>query len=229
MLAPNKLTIGLTGGIGSGKSTVAELFRQRDIAIIDADVIAREVVEKDSPALKAIEAHFGEDFLCDGELNRQRLREHIFNHPQDKKWLEHLLHPLIRKTMLKEINDSKSPYCILVIPLLIENLPHPLVKRILLVDAPEALQLARATKRDKAHEAEIKKIIAAQMARDKRLMHTDDVILNDGHLDNLNVSVEKLHQVYLLLADNLERHGSPPHESLPRHVSLDGDDGAKGT
>lgn len=195
-LTPNKLTIGLTGGIGSGKSTVAELFRKRGIAVIDADIIARQVVEKGSQALDAIEAHFGHDFLHNGELNRKRLREHIFNHPQDKKWLDRLLHPLIRQAILKEINASDSPYCLLVIPLLIENLPNPLVKRILLVDAPEALQLARATKRDKVHEDEIKKIIAAQAARDKRFMHADDVIVNDGHLADLDAEVEKLHQLY---------------------------------
>ena len=186
---PNKLTIGLTGGIGSGKSTVAKLFHKRGIAIIDADVIARQVVKKGSLALDAIKAHFGDAFLYDGKLNRQRLREHIFNHPQDKEWLERLLHPLIRQAMLKEINNSNSPYCLLVIPLLIENLPNPLVKRILLVDAPEALQLARATERDKAHEDEIKKIIAAQIARDKRLMQADDVILNEGHLEDLERAI----------------------------------------
>lgn len=209
---PNKLTIGLTGGIGSGKSTVAALFHEYGIAVIDADMIAREIVEKGSEALLAIEAHFGNDFLHNGILNRQRLREHIFNHPKEKKWLEHLLHPLIRQAMLKKINEASSPYCLLVIPLLIENLPNPLVKRILLVDAPEALQLARATKRDKAHEAEIKKIIAAQVTRDKRLMHADDVILNEGHLSSLKAQVVKLHQAYLLLADKLERHGPPLHK-----------------
>lgn len=196
----HKLTIGLTGGIGSGKSVVATLFKQHGVTVIDADDIAKKVVEPGRPALLDIKAHFGEDYLLDGKLNRTRLREHIFNLPEEKKWLENLLHPLIRQEMLDEINAATTPYCIVVIPLLIENHPHPLIKRILVVDTDESRQIQRTLSRDKTSEESVKKILEAQASREERLRLADDVIVNTSDLQSLEAQVAALHKKYLALS-----------------------------
>lgn len=195
----NKLTIGLTGGIGSGKSVVANLFHQKGITIIDTDIIARQVVAPNTPGLQAIIEHFGDQFLTAGQLDRGRLREFIFQHPQEKQWLENLLHPLIRIEMLEQINAASSPYCIVVIPLLIENHPHPLIQRILVVDAPETMQIQRTVSRDQISPTLAKQIIAAQASREERLKVADDVIDNTTDLASLAHAVEQLHEKYLSL------------------------------
>src|SRR6185437_11255956 len=156
--------IGLTGGIGSGKSTVAALFKEYGIELIDADLIAREAVSPQSPALKKIAKRFGERLIdADGSLNRRALREIIFQDQPSRIWLEALLHPLIRDEIIKRSKAAKSPYCITVIPLLKLREDYPILNRILVVDAPESLQISRIQKRDQVEEAQAKAIVDSQI------------------------------------------------------------------
>jgi dephospho-CoA kinase len=199
-----KVVIGLTGGIGSGKTTVANIFADLGIDIIDADIAARKVVEPNSSALTQISQHFGLQFLqADGTLNRPLLRSKIFSNEQDKLWLNNLLHPMIRQTMIKEIKQSKSVYCLLVAPLLIENNLQGLVDRILVVDINEDEQIRRAVLRDPSSKEEIIKIIASQIPKMERLQHADDIIDNtQKDLSMIKSSVIKLDQKYRNLAMN---------------------------
>lgn len=193
--------IGLTGGICSGKSTVAALFENKDITVIDADIIAREVVMPDTLALSKITEHFGPSVLQpDGTLNRQKLRQLIFDNAAERIWLERLLHPLIRQKMALDALQSTSPYTMLMIPLLIENLPHPGIQRILVIDVPEALQLQRIIDREQLSMENAKKILIAQAPRATRLQHADDVICNEQNIEFLRHEVDRLHQLYLSLA-----------------------------
>lgn len=195
------LVIGLTGGIGSGKSTVASLFAERGIAIIDADSIAKALTESDQPAFSTIVSHFKENVLSHhGKLNRAKLREIIFNHPDERHWLEKLLHPLIEKELKQQIKQIASPYCIAVIPLLIEVESYSFINRILIVDTKEYLQVERTMLRDKAEKNIIETIIQTQASREKRLAKAHDIIVNDGLLADLIPQVEKLHQFYLKIA-----------------------------
>lgn len=183
--------VGLTGGIGSGKTTVANMFAQLGIDIIDADIVARQVVEPNTPALLSIIEHFGDDYLDgSGQLNRALLRSRIFSFPKDKAWLNQLLHPIIRNKILEDIKLSNSAYCLLVAPLLLENKLDNLVDRVLVIDIKESVQMIRTLKRDTSGEAEIKSIIASQMSRNKRLAAADDVIDN-SHCD-LNLTKEQV-------------------------------------
>ncbi|MFH1333732.1 MAG: dephospho-CoA kinase [Pseudomonadota bacterium] len=190
--------VGLTGGIGCGKTTVAKLFREHDITIIDADQIAREVVAAGSPALKKIEEKFGPEILQkDGSLDRQKLRDIIFNDDRAKKWLESLLHPLIRKQMLQRGKAAKSPYVIFMIPLLIESLEaYSFLDRILVIDAPLELQIQRVKERDQTPRETIQKIIRTQVSRAERLKRADDVIDNSKDLKHLKHQVDQLHTKY---------------------------------
>jgi dephospho-CoA kinase len=196
------LIIGLTGGIGSGKSTVAELFAEKGIPILDADLIARELTRPGQAALQAIKNHFGADaFYKDGTLNRSALRTIVFNQPSERQWLEQLLHPLIRERITDEAahlarSPFPPPYCIVVIPLLLETQSYPFINRILVVDAPEHLQLERIMSRDQASVEDAKAIIATQLEREKRLAHANDIILNEGGLTDLIPQVDKLHTQY---------------------------------
>lgn len=195
-----KLYIGITGGIGSGKSEVTQRFERLGINVIDTDVVAREVVTVDTPALKAIAEHFGGSILLDtGELNRAKLRDVIFKYPSEKKWLEALLHPIIRTAIVEQLQAAHSPYVILSSPLLLETDQHKLVDRILVVDAPPELQIARATARDNNTEEQIKNIINTQLQRDERLAKADDIIVNHNSLIDLQNQVEKQHDFYLSL------------------------------
>jgi dephospho-CoA kinase len=195
------LTIGLTGGICSGKSTVAALFENKGIMVIDADIIAREVVMPDTLALSHIVEHFGKTVLHpEGTLNRQALRQLIFDNSAERIWLERLLHPLIRQKMILDAQQSTSPYTILMIPLLIESLPHPGIQRILVVDVPETLQLQRVMDREQLSMENAKKILIAQAPRAKRLQHADDVICNEQSIESLRHYVDELHQLYLSLS-----------------------------
>ncbi|MDD1791982.1 dephospho-CoA kinase [Enterovibrio makurazakiensis] len=200
--------IGVTGGIGSGKTTVANLFGDKGIDIVDADIIARQVVERGSDGLNAIAAKFGETMLDDtGELNRAALREHVFSHPEDKDWLNALLHPKIRHEMRTQTQQALSPYCLLVIPLLVENGLQALCDRVLVVDVPEHTQIERASRRDSVSNEQVKRILAAQATRDDRLALADDVIVNECTQDELSRQVDQLHLQYLTLAgQDTENH-----------------------
>lgn len=192
--------IALTGGIGAGKSTVAKLFAAHHIPIIDADVIARELTEPNRPAYHAIIQHFKkENLLIDGTLNRSALKTIIFNHPHERLWLENLLHPLIIAEMTSRLNEIEAPYCIMVIPLLSSIERYPFINRVLVVDTPEILQLERVTLRDHITVDEAKRIMNTQLERDHRLTLADDIIINDGSVDDLTEQVNTLHQQYLVL------------------------------
>lgn len=185
--------IGLTGGIGSGKSLVAGRFAELGITVVNADTVAREVVAKDEPALDAIRAHFGEDIvLPSGELDRRKLRGIIFNDPSQKKWLEELLHPIIRLRIIDQLRAATSPYAILESPLLLETDQHLLVEKIIVVNVDEATQIARASARDGADVAQIKNIIASQMPRAEKLQKADFVIDNSGSKESTFLQVETL-------------------------------------
>lgn len=202
--------IGLTGGIGSGKTTVAQYFSALGIPIIDADEIARYLTSHDPKTLAAITAHFGQTILNpQGQIDRHRLREIVFQHPSEKQWLETLLHPMIFQEIKLKIAQLKSPYVIIVIPLLIETQARSLVQRVLVVDCPEDIQLARVTKRDGTDSETINRIIKQQASRTERLTIADDVILNDGSLSVLQEAVQVLHQKYLQLAASSSSSASP--------------------
>lgn len=194
--------VGVTGGIGSGKTTVTNLFQEHGITIVDADVIARHIMDTGSPALAAVEQRFGTEALNDnGSLNRVWLRERIFNHPEDKQWLNALTHPLIRERLLRELKTARSPYVILSAPLLVENRLTQLCDRVLVVDASEATQVARTLRRDDVSEAQVLAIIEAQATRQQRFDAADNIINNDGDRSLLATEVERLHEIYLGLAD----------------------------
>jgi dephospho-CoA kinase len=191
-------TVGLTGGIGSGKSAASDHFQTLGIHVVDADVVAREVVAPGQPALAEIVKHFGSDIMSvNGHLDRAKLRQRIFSNNSEKAWLEALLHPLIRQEIKRQLSASESPYAILVSPLLFETNQHQLVNRTLLIDVPEALQLSRASSRDQNSLEQIQKIIDSQLPRNVKLSRADDVIVNDKTLDELKRSVEKQHAIYL--------------------------------
>jgi dephospho-CoA kinase len=197
-----KTIIGLTGGIGSGKTTVANIFAELGINIVDADIVAREVVAPNSKALKEISQHFGQHFIQqDGSLDRALLRSRIFSSDNDKNWLNGLLHPLIRAELLAQINQTSSLYCLLVAPLLIENNLHQMVSRVLVVDIPEEEQIARVANRDTSSVNEIKRIIASQLSRETRISYADDVIENQSsELSVIKEKVIKLDQKYRTLS-----------------------------
>ena len=193
--------VGLTGGIGSGKSAASAWFESQCIVVVDADVVAREVVQKGQPALKDIHQAFGDWVLqADGELNRRALREHIFKAPEARKVLEQITHPAIRSSIIQQLAQADSPYAILVSPLLFETNQHELTQRTLLIDASEELQILRASQRDGQNEEQIKKIIAAQMPRLRKQQIADDIVLNDGHLDHLYQHLQSMHEKYLAMA-----------------------------
>ncbi len=192
--------IGLTGGIGTGKSTVCKLFAERGVAVIDADAVAKELVALDQPALQAIVQEFGKGIIdAKGRLRRDRLRSIVFSDPERRKRLEKLLHPLILKEMLSRANRAGGPYCILCIPLLVETDQSSAVDRVLVVDAPEALQIQRVMERDHLTIDEIKAIMHAQASREDRLEAADDVIMNASDMTKLAEQVNALHQKYLAL------------------------------
>lgn len=197
------LIIGLTGGIGSGKSEVSRRFQSLGIVVVDADEVARLVVEPGQPALAAIAEHFGGDILSrDGRLNRALLRKIIFSDPEEKRWLEGLLHPLINQEIRRQLASADSPYAILSSPLLLETRQHELVDRILVIDASEALQVARASSRDGNTIEQIEAIMATQLNREMRISKADDIIHNHGDLPELDQQVNALHQKYMALTAN---------------------------
>lgn len=197
------LIIGLTGGIGSGKSTVANEFKALGIEVIDADKVARQVVERGQPALEEIKTYFGSDIVDDtGALNRSVLRNIIFKSEHKKQWLNALLHPLIRDKMLNDIAMANSSYVILEAPLLFENNLNQYTKYNLVVDMIEESQIKRAAKRDGSSESQIKAIVDAQMSREKRLTKADFVIdNNENGIDTLRLQVKNLHSTFLTFLD----------------------------
>ncbi|MCQ4262394.1 dephospho-CoA kinase [Stutzerimonas stutzeri] len=197
--------LGLTGGIGSGKTAVADRFASLGAHVVDADQAARWVVESGRPALQQIVEHFGEDVLLQsGELDRATLRQRIFDDPAERQWLEKLLHPLIRAEVAQQLALADSSYAIMVSPLLIESGQYRQVGRVLVVDVPESLQIARTTARDQASEEQVRAILSAQVQREERLKHADDVLVNDRDLSWLGVEVERLHRFYLTLRGGQE-------------------------
>lgn len=197
------LKVGLTGGMGAGKSTVSGMFEMLGATVIDADLIAKALTEKGQPAALHIIDHFG-SVITDRpeEINRKKLKELIFSNPSEKKWLEEYLHPLILKTMKAQSEQAKSPYAILVIPLLQETrTSHALVDRVLVIDTPMHLQLKRIQARDHLNEQEAKKILNTQAHAKERLAIADDVICNDNGKNKLQTQVDRLHTLYLELAE----------------------------
>lgn len=205
----SEFIIGLTGGVAAGKSEVTRRFEARGIAIADADLAARQVVEPGRPALARVVETFGADVLqADGRLDRRRLREHVFADADARHRLEAILHPAIREHLAVQCRNAAGPYAIAAIPLLTEvggRAAYPWLDRILLVDAPVELQHARLMRRDDIDEALAAKMIAAQAGRAERRALADEVVLNDGHPEHLDAAVERLDAYYRTLA---ARHAS---------------------
>lgn len=199
--------VGLTGGIGSGKTQASDWFAKQGITIIDADIIAREVVQAGSPTLQKIVDKFGDWVLDDsnngGEMNRRAMREYVFGRPQALMDLEQITHPAIRETAKEYLENAKSTYVIMVAPLLLEGSEAGLVNlcnRILVIDTSEALQLARASQRDGQTKERIEHIMANQLSRQERLSKADDVVENVGSLEDLYQQLKPLHEQYLKMA-----------------------------
>jgi dephospho-CoA kinase len=197
------LVVGLTGGIGSGKTTVAQAFARLDVPLIDTDVIARELVAPGLPALKAIVSHFGNSFLTrDGELDRPKLREIVFSSAEQRAELERILHPRIREVVQSRLAELDVPYCLIIIPLLSETGGYPFLDRVLLVDAAEETQIARTMARDGLERQQVEQILASQSSREQRRAIADDIIDNNGDSASIQQQVEALHQHYLRLAES---------------------------
>ena len=200
-----KYIVGLTGGIASGKTTVSNLFAQYGIDLVDADVIAREVVSIGSDGLNAIKQHFGQGILlADNSLDRAALRAQVFNNPEQRLWLNNLLHPMIRQKMLDQVQASTSAYVIMVVPLLFENHLDSLVDTTLVVDIAPELQVSRTMQRDGVSKEQVEHILASQMTREQRLALADNIIDNQGEHEQLRSQVFRLHQQYLQQATDLE-------------------------
>ncbi|MDD5412303.1 MAG: dephospho-CoA kinase [Methylobacter sp.] len=197
------LKVGLTGGIGCGKTTVAKVFAKLNIPVIDADEIAHRLVEKGQPALDQIQQEFGTDILNpDGSLNRKKLSERIFSDLKQKQKLESILHPLIYKTIQSEIDQLNAPYCVLCIPLLFETGMVHFVDRVLVVDCPVEMQIERVKNRDHLPIERIQSIINNQISRKSRKEKADDLIDNSVTNYRLAEQVKKLHNLYLSLSDH---------------------------
>ncbi|MCH8263406.1 MAG: dephospho-CoA kinase [Proteobacteria bacterium] len=191
------LRIGLSGGIGSGKSTACEIFSELGVPVIDADIIAHNVVQAGMPALQLIKEEFGEDIITkDGLLDRKKVRNQIFTNETYRKKLENILHPVIYEKIAHEIENISSSYCIISIPLLLETGALDIIDRILIIDASRELQLSRASVRDNASLNDIEAIIQAQIPRDVRLATADDIINNEGDIENLRKQIYNLHEFY---------------------------------
>lgn len=207
---PGKLTVGLTGGIASGKSLVASAFERLGIDTIDADIVARDIVEPGEPALAEIAEHFGPDVIGDdGRMLRPKMREIVFQDPAAREVLEGITHPRIRQELARRRDASDSEYCMLVIPLMVKTGMDDLVDRVLVVDAPEHVQLERLVQRDGINEDLANKMIAAQDTRQLRLARADDVLLNTGPRKDIADLAAALHAGYSRLAQG-ELPNLPP-------------------
>lgn len=207
MTRTTRFSVGLTGGIGSGKTTVAELFAALGAAVIDTDQIAHQLTVPDGIAIAPIRQAFGADFItADGAMNRARMREAVFADPASKKKLEAILHPLIRSETERLAEAAKGPYPLFVVPLLVESgIWKQRVSRVLVVDCDEEVQIQRVMQRNAMSEAQVRAIMATQAPRAARLAAADDVIVNDGDPAALTVQVERLHAAYVALAQAGER------------------------
>jgi dephospho-CoA kinase len=203
-----RLRIGLTGGIASGKSTVAQRFTDLRVPVIDADVAARAVVASGTPGLARVIERFGPGVLAqNGDLDRRALRDLIFSNPEARRDLESILHPLIRADMEGSADQAVGPYIVMAIPLLIEGGPTDRVDRILVVDVDEAVQLRRVMERDGCTAEQAGAILASQASRSARLAAADDVLQNAGTVTDLRQAVGRLHERYLRLAE-IQRSGT---------------------
>ncbi|MDT8321912.1 MAG: dephospho-CoA kinase [Xanthomonadales bacterium] len=204
--SPEIFVVVLTGGIASGKTAVSRRFAELGAGVVDTDVIARQVVEPGQPALQRITLEFGPEFIDqDGRLDRRRMREAVFADPQCRARLEAILHPAIAAEAREQVFALDAPYCILVIPLFAESSRYPWVNRVLVVDAPERLQIERVMERDQVSRGQAQSILDAQASRAQRLALADDVLVNEGSLEELEGKVDALHECYLALA--LEKGG----------------------
>jgi len=193
--------VALTGGICSGKSTIANIFAGLGVPLVDADIIAREVIQSDAGILNKIVAHYGHDILLsNGSLNRAKLRQKIFSKQLEKKWLNSLLHPLVRRETKIRISLIKEPYVLWVIPLLIENSLYNKANRILLIDVTPEIQLTRVIARDGVTHQQAEQILASQASREQRIIYSDDIIINNDELITITQTVTFLHKLYLKLA-----------------------------
>jgi len=196
------MIIGLTGGIGSGKSAAGNEFSKLGITVIDADLVAKEAASKYSIAYKNIVDHFGNDILDDFEnIDRKKLRNIIFSKPSQKEILESFLHPVIKENITNQILSSKSDYTIIMVPLIFETNSMNQYQRILVVDCDEELQISRATKRDNSNKEDIQKILNSQASREERLSIADEVILNNSSIEFLKQEVLKVHKIYMDLVN----------------------------
>ncbi|WP_440053979.1 dephospho-CoA kinase [Pseudoalteromonas sp. T1lg65] len=196
--------VGITGGIGAGKSALTHYLEQQGIIVVDADVVARDVVAPNTEGLKQIVAHFGEQILhADGTLNRAKLREIIFTKDEEKTWLNNLMHPLIRNAMIEQLESATSPYVVLSAPLLFENNLQQYCDKTLLVDVPIEIQVARTCARDNVDETQVHRIIDAQMSREEKQQHADIIINNNRPLDGTLAELAKLHMDFIKQAKPL--------------------------
>lgn len=203
------MIIGLTGGIGSGKTAVSDRFEDLGIHIVDADIVARRVVEPHKPAWLDIKAYFGDDVLLpDNSLNRVWLRQQVFSDSKKLQQLESFTHPRIRDEIIRDLSSSTSPYTLLVSPLLIESSQYTLVQKTIVIDVPEAVQLERTCIRDNNDSEQVKRIIAAQLPREERLNYADWIVDNTLPIETLDKRIFDLHQELLKLA-NTENHNEP--------------------
>ncbi len=193
--------VGLTGGIGSGKSAASNRFETRGIQVVDADVVARDVVRPGTKAFESITSHFGTAILLeDGSLDRAALRKIIFESSLEKAWLEALLHPLIGDETLRQLAEAQSPYVLFVSPLIVESGQKALCQRLLVIDVPTEIQIERTMARDSNDRSQVERIIASQARREDRIAQADDVICNDSGLEALHKAIDHHHQRYLKLA-----------------------------
>jgi dephospho-CoA kinase len=194
-------TVGVTGGIGSGKSALTGRFEALGVTVVDADLAARIVVEPGRPALVAIAGRYGGEILLpDGSLDRAALRRRVFEDAAERRWLEQLTHPLIAQEIQRQLGAATSPYRILSSPLLLETSQKQLVDSVVVVDVPESTQLTRTMQRDDNDEAQVRRIMAAQLSREQRLAQADIVVDNSGPLHRLDAIVERLHRQFLAAA-----------------------------
>lgn len=198
-----RYVVGITGGIGSGKSAVTDYLETKGVAVVDADKVARLVVEPGTAGLAAIAEYFGEEILQPGgELDRAALRKVVFDNPDKRKVLEGITHPLIREEIARQLSEAKSPYVVLASPLLLESGQNSFADYVVVVDVPESVQLSRTMARDDNSEELVKSILAAQLDRETRLSRADMSISNDGTLEELYARVDDLHQELLARAAN---------------------------
>ena len=200
------LKIALTGGIGSGKTTVSDYFRKLGVPVIDADETSHEVTQAGAPAVQQIVDVFGDSVLdCDGNLDRTALRNIVFADPESRKQLESILHPEIRRRMNEAASRTQSPYCLFSIPLLIETSQHTSYDRILVVETSEDRRRTWIQARSDLTEIEITAILSAQVSNEQRRRAADDLLINDGGIDDLHARIDRLHQRYLALARGQEQ------------------------